>query len=422
MAKKRDGKGITIIRREEVVEGGHHGGAWKVAYADFVTAMMAFFLLMWLLSATTAEQKRGLADYFSPMNPMASGRSGSGQPFGGKTPFETGELVSDRGTATVVPGRINEMPETEEQIIDTSMARVLVPTFDVATTTPDVKPSEAGGEAGLAGKSAAAKSQANSAVAAEAPVAGDTDEKIRLPPDARALAMVGAKSEVTAALEARAQKIEAARRAEAERQERETFDEAARQIRAAVRGDKLLEGLSRQISIDQTPEGLRIQLLDEDRRPMFATGASAMQDRAKALLMKVAPVLAMLPESIAISGHTDAMPYRGTDKTNWELSSERAHATRRLLIEAGLPDSRFRSVTGNADRDPLLPADPLAAANRRIAIVVLRQNQAMAPGAPAAAVPTKVGSAGEMSSTPREAPRGRDESVEKVTPNGRSAP
>jgi chemotaxis protein MotB len=106
-----------------------------------------------------------------------------------------------------------------------------------------------------------------------------------------------------------------------------------------------------------------------------------VQDRARQLLQKVVPALAGLSEQISISGHTDATPYRGTDKSNWELSSERANATRRLLVEAGLPEARFRSVTGNADRDPLLPSDPMAAANRRIAIVVLRSVPAAGPDA-----------------------------------------
>ncbi|MFC7689138.1 flagellar motor protein MotB [Paeniroseomonas aquatica] len=87
MAGKGKNAGVTIvIKREEGGEAGHHGGAWKVAYADFVTAMMAFFLLMWLLNATSEEQRRGLADYFSPSNVLARAASGSGQPFGGRTP------------------------------------------------------------------------------------------------------------------------------------------------------------------------------------------------------------------------------------------------------------------------------------------------------------------------------------------------
>ena len=112
-------------------------------------------------------------------------------------------------------------------------------------------------------------------------------------------------------------------------------------------------------------------------------------------------MLLRMPEPIAIAGHTDATPYHGTDKTNWELSSERANATRRLLVDAGLPDSRLRSVTGDADRDPLLPADPFAAANRRIAIVVLRQ--ARPPAARPAAlsgVPAAAGAAAPAMPSP----------------------
>ena len=151
---------------------------------------------------------------------------------------------------------------------------------------------------------------------------------------------------------------------------------AAEQIREAVRSDPALAGLANQLAIDLTPEGLRIQILDEDRSPMFATGSAVPNDRARQLLQKVAPVLVRLPEAISLSGHTDSTPFRGGERTNWELSAERANATRRLLLEAGLPEYRIRNVTGNADRDPLLPQDPLAAANRRIAIVVLRGTKA----------------------------------------------
>ncbi len=141
--------------------------------------------------------------------------------------------------------------------------------------------------------------------------------------------------------------------------------------------------LARQISVDITPEGLRIQILDEDKQAMFPTGSAVLNDRARALLLKVAPVLMKLPEQLSITGHTDAAPYRGGDRSNWELSAERANATRRLLADAGLPEARVQTVSGRADRDPLLPADPLAAVNRRIAIVVLRE--AAHPHSPAAA-------------------------------------
>ena len=114
---------------------------------------------------------------------------------------------------------------------------------------------------------------------------------------------------------------------------------------------------------------------------MFTSGSAEPNERARLLLQKIAPVLAKLSQPIAIAGHTDAAPYRGTGRTNWELSSERAEATRRLLTGDGLPDTRFREVTGRADRELLLPADPLAAANRRIAILVM----ASTPLPPAAA-------------------------------------
>jgi chemotaxis protein MotB len=153
--------------------------------------------------------------------------------------------------------------------------------------------------------------------------------------------------------------------------ERRHFEAAAEQIRSAVQSDASLADLSRQLSIDVTPDGLRIQILDEEQEPMFATGSAAPNDRARRLVEKVAPVLQHMSESVAIVGHTDAAPFRGGERSNWELSADRANATRRLLTEAGLPEARIRSVSGAADRDPLLPADPLAAANRRIAIFVL---------------------------------------------------
>src|ERR1700742_4178511 len=116
MARKRDrnAKGDIIIRREEVVEGEGHGGAWKVAYADFVTAMMAFFLLMWLLNATTEDQRKGLADYFSPSSLLSHNSSGTGQPFGGHTAFDEGAMVSDRGAVQVVVGKRPTLENVED--------------------------------------------------------------------------------------------------------------------------------------------------------------------------------------------------------------------------------------------------------------------------------------------------------------------
>jgi chemotaxis protein MotB len=340
MRKKRrseDKAALIVIKRGESDDEAHHGGAWKVAYADFMTAMMAFFLLMWLLNATTEEQRRGLADYFSPNATLVRTNSGAGQSFGGHTPFDKGELVSDRGAVSVVSaGQVVPADPDEDESDSSSVPADLHKSGLEAGT--------ASGNAAIAGPQSGPR----------APGGGTTLNQAAAP-------QVSAPAQATAKM-----------RGEPERDERVSFEDAAEQIRQAVRADPTLAELARQLAIDVTPDGLRIQILDEDRQPMFATGSSVLQERARALLLKVAPILAKLSENIAIAGHTDATPYRGGDKTNWELSTERANATRRLLLEAGLQESRFRSVSGSADRDPLVPADPFAAANRRIAIMVLR--------------------------------------------------
>jgi chemotaxis protein MotB len=195
----------------------------------------------------------------------------------------------------------------------------------------------------------------------------------------RAATPPGLRSQVVAATADRADAhrppTEAELQAALEKREKQAFNQAAQQIHDAVRGDPALGDLASQLAIDMTPEGLRIQLLDADREAMFPLGSAVPTDHARLLLQKVAPVIARLTQDISIAGHTDATPFAGPGRTNWELSAERANATRRLLVDAGLQQSRVRSVTGNAERDPLVPADPLAAANRRIAIVVLRSVQ-----------------------------------------------
>jgi chemotaxis protein MotB len=351
---RKDGRGSIVIKKEEVVEGGHHGGAWKVAYADFVTAMMAFFLLMWLINATTEEQRRGLADYFTPNNSMSAGHSGNGRPFGGRTPFEAGTMVSDRGAQAIRPGK-NSAEATPMDDPDSEQAQ-----DDVDEVDPDGNRKQPASGAG--GKSVSPRPESGP----KAVGGGQAAAQAQTPNNGQSLANTANSPTTARVLD------EAAFRAERARREREGFDRAAAQIREAVRNDPALSELARQLSIDHTPEGLRIQILDEERTPMFATGSSAPNDRAKLVLHKIAPILARLPEDIAVSGHTDAAPFKGDGRSNWELSADRANATRRALAEGGLPEGRIKRVAGMADKDPLLPADPFAAANRRIAILVLR--------------------------------------------------
>ncbi len=320
MAGGKEGRPI-VIKKEEVVEGGHHGGAWKVAYADFVTAMMAFFLLMWLLNATTETQRKGLADYFAPSNALSRGSNGTGLPFGGKTPNSEGSLASDRGAVQVGP----DAPP------------ITTPEEDADDPVPITAPT-----------------QRQPPPAATAPNADATP--------ARPLPPAAARAPTDADLQA-----------ELDRREKAAFEQAAQQIRDAVRADPALADLGRQLMIDLTPEGLRVQLVDEDKQPMFATGSAQLNERARAVLAKIAGVLTRLPQPVSIAGHTDAAPFKGGDRSNWDLSADRANATRRLLTEAGVPEARIRSVSGMADRDLLMPRDGLAAVNRRIAITVLHE-------------------------------------------------
>ncbi|MGH7078699.1 MAG: OmpA family protein, partial [Acetobacteraceae bacterium] len=174
-------------------------------------------------------------------------------------------------------------------------------------------------------------------------------------------------------------------RAKAAARQQADFAHAAGQIRAAIRADAGLKAIARQIAIDVTPKGLRIQILDGRKRPMFALGSAALAPAAERFLALLAPILGRLSGPIAISGYTDAAPYHGTGMTNWELSTERANAARSLLVASGLAGARVASVSGYADRDLLLPAQPLAAQNRRVAILVERVT------APPSAPPTGPG-------------------------------
>jgi chemotaxis protein MotB len=147
---------------------------------------------------------------------------------------------------------------------------------------------------------------------------------------------------------------------------------AARQMQKAIAADPALTALARQLSIDLTPDGLRIQIHDEDGQPMFAQGSAVPNDHTRDILAKLTPILKTLPEAIALAGYTDASAYTDPNKSNWDLSAQRANATRQLLTDSGLPDERIRDVTGHADRDLLHPETPLAAANRRVTITLLR--------------------------------------------------
>ncbi len=297
---------IIIKKVKKGGHGGHHGGAWKVAYADFVTAMMAFFLLLWLLNATTEDQRKGIADYFSPMA-VSRTTSGPGGMLGGQTLIVDGSKISTNGVPSVV-------------------------------------------------------------VSIAPPPTEDSDEEIQKDPS----------DQNTPPKQGRASDQEVAKRL-AER-EQENFQQAEAALRQAIQDSPQLKELSKNIIVDSTPEGLRIQLVDQEQQSMFPSGSASMNDRAKNLTQLIAQVVAKLPNKLSISGHTDAQPFRfGNTYGNWELSTDRANASRRALIDSGVSAARFRLVTGNADQQPLIASDPMNPSNRRIAIVLLRDQPLVQP-------------------------------------------
>lgn len=316
MAKKGSNAFPVIIKK--VRKSGHqkhHGGAWKVAYADFVTAMMAFFLLLWLLNVTTDIQKRGIADYFEPTISSRS-MSGAGGVLGGLT-------VGSPGSQQVPLSK---------------------PSF--ALDRPSLRqPSEGddGDEGGGADKD---RDSPEGAATAAAATTGE---------DAKPL--------TDAQLEKKL----------AEREEKR-FAAAEKALRQAVEEVPELKDLAQNLIVDRTPEGLRIQIVDQAQQPMFPTGSAEPSEPARKLMALVTQVVQRLPNKISITGHTDSAPYGGWRQySNWELSADRANASRREFISDGMPPERIARVIGMADRDPIVPGDAAAPRNRRISIVLLRE-------------------------------------------------
>ena len=263
---------------KKVNKGGHahHGGAWKIAYADFVTAMMAFFLLLWLLSSVTQEQLEGISDYFAPTDETEAQFSGSGGLLGGKT-------VTEEGAAT-------------------------------DSITMDLPPPKAG-----AGSAAALISE----------------------------------------------------------NEDEQFEEAKQQIEDALQSLPHLKKLAESLMIENTPEGLKIQLIDQDGLALFPSGSAKMYLHTRRLIEVVSKVIMSLPQQISISGHTDAVPFLASGGySNWELSSDRANSARRELLHFKVPAQRYSRVVGKAATEPLLPDDPKNSSNRRLSIILLRGTDA----------------------------------------------
>jgi chemotaxis protein MotB len=301
MANANDGA-IIIKRIKKGGHGAHHGGAWKVAYADFVTAMMAFFLLMWLINTTTPEQKRGIADYFAAQS-ISQTSSGAGGILGGTVLGQAAQRAGGAASFTA-----NSPP------------------------TPPATPTRAKDEGTHTASSASASGQTSDSQELSA------DHLSRMSPSSRD----------------------------------EQFASAAESIRQAMQEMPDIAALSRQVIMDQTPEGLRIQLVDQDGKPMFAPGSAEPLPYTKKLLAVIAGIIDRLPNRISISGHTDAEPGDNA-ASNWQLSAARAEAARAVITAAGVNNDRIYEVSGRASSEPLLPEDPSASANRRLSILLMKE-------------------------------------------------
>lgn len=297
MAGKGDEQPIIVIKKIKKGGGGHHGGAWKVAYADFVTAMMAFFLLLWLLNVSTDDALEVISSYFDPSHPKVSETtSGSGGVMGGLSMSKQGAMIS-----TVQP---------------------------ISAPRPQV----------------ASRQGAENAESLDNQVRNDNmdinelEEKLR-------------------------------------QQEKQQFEEAKKELESMLSQSPELKELSKNLKIDITEEGLRIQIVDQDGRPMFPSGSAEMFNYTRSLLGLVSEVAGKMPNDISVRGHTDSHPFGpGASYTNWELSADRANASRRVLLEDGISKERLANVMGKADREPFIEDDPYDAQNRRISIILLNED------------------------------------------------
>ncbi|RVV96854.1 chemotaxis protein MotB [Mesobaculum littorinae] len=345
---------IIIKRIEDDADHGHHGGGWKVAYADFMTAMMAFFLLLWILAASDEEKLRGLADYFTPAISDAGGR-GHGL-LDGMVLGAEGTLSGTDGPQSEVQlpsfGQENPLAVFDSRLRDEA-PHVVVEYATVPDGTPvDEALKQAGHGAAEPGAGAASAATAE-AVDPQQAEAGPADGG---QPDA-----------------ARVQ-----------------LDTAADRIGMAIRNHEELRDLTDNVRLRQTPEGLLVEVLDAESRSMFASGSARIDGETRELVQIIGAAIADLPQSIVISGHTDNVPFSNAAAGygNWELSADRANATRRILLDTGVTPARIARISGLADTRPLDAAHPGAPQNRRISILVQYPETPQAPAGQGGGSPT----------------------------------
>lgn len=272
-----------LVKRVKKVAGGHHGGAWKIAFADFATAMMAFFLVMWLMSSATPEQKKAISGYFQ--DPIGFTESAS--------PY----VIDLGGTPTPAPDRtlnpeLKDAPDSQEAAVDAQQDQAEIDASQAETL--------------------------------------------------------------------------------AEQVERERLEMLLQELQTKVEENPELQKFKDQILFEITQDGLRIQIMDAENRPMFDLGSARLQPYFEDILLILADTIKAVPNKISVSGHTDAKPFAGAgDFGNWELSANRANAARRALVAGGYPDESVARVVGYASSALFDRKDPFNPVNRRIDIIVL---------------------------------------------------
>jgi len=257
-----------VIRRKVSHGKGHHGGSWKIAYADFVTAMMAFFLVMWLLSLVPGKDLRVIAEYFRM--PLLTAVMGGPQ-------IDNSESPIPGGSPSIVPNPFSMRPQDQDALED--------------------------------------------------------------------------------------------------QQDIQRLEDLKAELEALIEANPTLREFRPQMLLDMTPDGLRIQIIDKQNRPMFDIGSARVQPYMRAILRALGPTLNKVSNPLNISGHTDARQYATGERlySNWELSADRANAARQELVAGGMSEARVRQVMGLASTLNLIQDDPYAAVNRRISIVVLNR-------------------------------------------------
>ena len=287
MSKDKDR--AIVVKRSAPRKSSHHGGAWKLAYADFMTAMMAFFLLMWLLSSASTVQLRGIAEYFNQPLKVAL--------MGGDRSAEDSSILKGGGR-------------------------------DISTDQQGITRQSDG-----------------STARAEKTAARNDDDAV---------------NQTQGSLE---------------RREQVRLHDLQVKLMAAIEANPVLRQFKQQIRIDSTLMGLRIEIVDSQKRPMFATARDIVEPYMRDILREIGKTLNDVPNRIVVQGHTDAVQYAGGEKgySNWELSADRANASRRELIAGGMDETKVLRVLGLASTQNLNKADPLDPENRRISIIVLNR-------------------------------------------------